>query len=559
MGVQRYLYLKTRSTLPEATVTGRAMLRISALWGLAVGLGSCVLSVDPIVAESDAIFDARLLGVWEEADGSDRAVFTRAAESTYTIEYTSNEGVGRFEARLGPLGEHLVLDVWPVPKRSEIARPYDGLLLAGHSLLAIVVGADQVRVQPLNDDALLAALETGKVALAHRETKTQLVLHGSTGHLRSALGPYLASAGALAEPSVWQRAADVAAVPRLPVDPPCFEASAWHEADALFHRDDHWVGADGASSVDLGHGRTLRLFGDSWIDPSGKATRHGARMVSNSVAIQTGTDPAKASIKFYWGKADDGSPAAFIPDQADQRHWFGNGVRVGDRLLLFLNRVRSSSSGLGFESAGWTAWMVDNPDSEPSAWAMRELRTPENLLGILVGFAAALQQDGYVYAFGSQDPVKSHPIYAARWTAEQIRSGKLLSPEWWSGDRTGWLADSSPAPRWPLFENGQAELSIHWDQASQRFIGIHSQGFGAADIVIRAAPLLTGPWSAPRMLYRPSEYYRPKGMIYSAKAHPELTGADLVLTYNTNSFDFAEQVSDHSIYFPRFVRLALCR
>ena len=48
-------------------------------------------------------------------------------------------------------------------------------------------------------------------------------------------------------------------------------------------------------------------------------------------------------------------------------------------------------------------------------------------------------------------------------------------------------------------------------------------------------------------------------MIYSARAHPELTGADLVLTYDTNTFEFGEHLSDPLIYYPRFVRLARCR
>jgi hypothetical protein len=48
-------------------------------------------------------------------------------------------------------------------------------------------------------------------------------------------------------------------------------------------------------------------------------------------------------------------------------------------------------------------------------------------------------------------------------------------------------------------------------------------------------------------------------MIYAAKAHPELTGADLVITYATNTFEFAEQLTDSLPYYPRFVRLTRCR
>jgi hypothetical protein len=76
---------------------------------------------------------------------------------------------------------------------------------------------------------------------------------------------------------------------------------------------------------------------------------------------------------------------------------------------------------------------------------------------------------------------------------------------------------------------------------------------------MRAAPALTGPWSAPRMIYRPPEYYRPNVMIYAGKAHPELSGADLVLTYATNSFEFGEVLTDSLSYYPRFIRLERCR
>ncbi len=38
--------------------------------------------------------------------------------------------------------------------------------------------------------------------------------------------------------------------------------SGWN---AVFDRTDGWTGADAAGSVDLGDGRTLWLFGDTWI------------------------------------------------------------------------------------------------------------------------------------------------------------------------------------------------------------------------------------------------------------------------------------------------------
>lgn len=520
----------------------------------------CAVSINPIVPESAATLDPRLIGTWRNLSGSEWATVTPAGRNTYAIEITSRKGkTGRFSARLGRLSEYLVLDVWPAPRKGELPDPYSDLLISGHLFLILDIGRDELSIATLEPESLLAALRSGKVNLLYKESKNELIFQAPTEELRSALGPYLAQPGALPKREKWQHALRSNTVVPLPVDVPCFEASAWREADQLFRRDPNWVGGDGASSVYLGEGRTLWLFGDSWIDPSGKRTRSGARIISNSIAIQVGTDPSNSSMKFYWGRDANGAPTAIIPNDGNERHWFGNGVRVGNRLILFLNSVVSTETGIGFESVGWVAWMVENPDAEPPNWRMHRLSTPTNPLGVLIGFAAVMQLGNYVYAFGSEDPVKSHPIYAARWPAEDVRLGRLMSPEWWAGERLGWVSDSSSAARHPVFESGQSELTIHFDKPSERFIGVQTAGFGPADIMIRTAPLVTGPWSTPKLIYRPSEYYKPKAMVYSAKAHPHLTGGDMIVTYSTNSFDFGANLTDSLIYYPRFIRLTRCR
>lgn len=75
--------------------------------------------------------------------------------------------------------------------------------------------------------------------------------------------------------------------------------TSWPEADKLFHADPRWLGGDGAFSTDLGNGRVLWMFGDSFVAPKAGATRGQSAFIRNSVAIQTGYDPSHASIKFY--------------------------------------------------------------------------------------------------------------------------------------------------------------------------------------------------------------------------------------------------------------------
>lgn len=75
-------------------------------------------------------------------------------------------------------------------------------------------------------------------------------------------------------------------------------AEPWPEADALFRTDLRWLGSDDAYSVDLGAGRTLWLFGDTFISRSPLNTRRIATMIRNSVGLQTGSNPSTALMEF---------------------------------------------------------------------------------------------------------------------------------------------------------------------------------------------------------------------------------------------------------------------
>jgi hypothetical protein len=72
------------------------------------------------------------------------------------------------------------------------------------------------------------------------------------------------------------------------------QATPWTEADALFRSDPRWLGSDGAYSIDLGDGRVLWLFGDTFISTSFLNTRRLAKMIRNSVGVQTGYEPSTA-------------------------------------------------------------------------------------------------------------------------------------------------------------------------------------------------------------------------------------------------------------------------
>ena len=333
------------------------------------------------------------------------------------------------------------------------------------------------------------------------------------------------------------------------------QAEPWLEADALFCSNPKWLGGDDAYSIDLGNERILWLFGDSFIATSDNNIRNESVMVRNSVGIQSGYDPSTASIQFYWN-SQNSQPQSFFPQENDIWFWPGHGIKLGDKLLILLMAIRSSQDDW-FESAGWGAVMISEPGKEPSEWQLEWLDSPANNFNIVVGSGSVIQIEDYVYAFSSEEP-RVHNIYLVRWPISQAAAGNLSQLQWWTGNETGWVfqqnLDGKPMS---VFSGGQTEFMVHYEPLLGQYLEIQTMGFGPADMAFRLADHPTEPWTNPERFYRPEEHNIKDIMIYAGKAHPHLTGADLILTYATNYFDFGKLVNDESVYYPRFLKATI--
>jgi Domain of unknown function (DUF4185) len=332
------------------------------------------------------------------------------------------------------------------------------------------------------------------------------------------------------------------------------KATSWPEADALFRTDPRWLGGDDAYSIDLGAGRILWLFADSFIATSPAGTRRESALVRNTLAIQHGYDPSSASIKFYW-RMKDGKPASFFADSQKVWYWPGHGIRIDGRLLIFLMKIQATKEGLGFAAFGWSVVAIDNPDEEPSQWQLRWLPAPRNDLQVIVGSASVIRIGDFVYAFSAQEPTGKHDVYLVRWPFTKAREADLREPYWWCGEKDGWVSQKLVGRRGAVvFTGAQTEFTVHWDSGLHRFLQVQTAGFPTANMAFRSAAKLTGPWSTLAEFYRPPESARAGTVVYAGKSHPALAGADLVFTYVVNRTGFGDLVNDSSVYYPRFLK-----
>jgi hypothetical protein len=552
------VYWKVLAITRVERMNVRSVATASMTLGLAAFLAGCVGSDEPVIPASEAIFDSRLVGTWVEDDGTRRYVISRLDEgdNAYVIEQSRGRDIELYLAYLGRLGGHLVLEISPhFTGDAPSPGAYQLVVLEFGSASGPAGGHGELQVSMLFDDALIEALESGDVQLAHRVTGRygEIVLEDSTDVLRDRLAAYLERPGVL-KPALdpLRRITDASlAEPRYMVAAPCLQASPWPEADQLFRRDARWLGADAASSLELADGRILWVFDNTRFDAGARGGRwdDGTR-IGVTVAIQHGNDPVASPIVFYWGVTTHGEASAFFPWRDDEELSFGGGVRLDDRLLLFFKR-----SGGGARYAGWTAMLVENANDEPHAWRIRALQTSDDPTGVLLGAAGALRLGRHVYALGPPRHLDSAPVFVARWPVESAREGDLERPEWWAGETLGWVADASTAARAPLFESGRRDLHIQLDPISGHYIVVQCGGSGAP-MTVRASSSLVGDWSDPAPLQLPSGLTGPEVLIRNARMHTRLAGSDRLLTVRINARYAWEP--PQAAFFPRFLRLNRC-
>jgi hypothetical protein len=329
------------------------------------------------------------------------------------------------------------------------------------------------------------------------------------------------------------------------------DASQWEEADVLFRQDLRWQGADDAYSVDLGEGRVIWLFADSFIARTPGSTRTDSRMVRNSIGVQQGYDPRSADISFHFQEEIITEPTSFFPEETDGSwHWPGDGEKVGESLIVFLMNVHPGDGGLGFEVFGATPVLISNPSDDPSLWQVQRIETPEAPEEVVLGAATVMVEGDYLYAYSPAEDF-FHNVYLARWPSSRAEVGDLSATEWWCGESFG---DVSCAE--PIFGDAQTEFTVHFEPSLERFVVIQTEGFGSTTIGKRSAPRPEGPWSPATTIFTPPESLRDDTFVYAAKAHPQLQGGGLALTYVANAADFFSLFSTNlDLYYPRFVNV----
>lgn len=354
--------------------------------------------------------------------------------------------------------------------------------------------------------------------------------------------------------------------------------------DRAFTRTNGWTGGDAMYSLDIGAGRALWLFADTWIGKVEHGRHVDARLVNNTLAMHAlpvaGQPPRPDTLRFRWGSEPGVAPpkawiwpATQSGDIAHDSEWYWVADAIlapsatgTPRLLIFLWRIeRNPGHGVfSFRSAGGNLAVVDNPQDDWDRWTIRQLEIPH-----AIGDRAAKESGKRSLSWGSEVLLMNSGanesdlyIYGTRESGQvvlaRVAATKATDFESWQFRTAGgWSSDLNQASA--IAANVTTEFSVNPIERDghTQWVMIHSEPLFGPHVMLRVAPVPEGPWSKPRPIFRVPELARNKDYFtYAAKAHPELSRpSELLITYVVNSFDFAAGVADAEIYRPRFIRL----
>lgn len=305
-----------------------------------------------------------------------------------------------------------------------------------------------------------------------------------------------------------------------------------------------WIGGDSAYSVPLPDGRTAWLFSDSFVGSVNRwdVPRAGMRMIHNSLVVED----ESGRLETHRSELFD-EPHAFFPDaSATEYYWVQDGLVEDGELRVFLSRTRKVGEH-GFEWVGTAIGRVSLPGLE-----VVDITETPSAGGVAWG-AAILEVGSTTYVYGVEDVAKGGKhLHLAK-----APTGAVADRSRWAYlGADGWTDRDDASTR--LTTGIANELSVSPFRDGYLMISQDTTGIYSPKINAWTACSPSGPWTNGAPVYTTPESGRGRHFTYNAHGHPELSAeGELLISYNVNTFDFAELTAHPTLYRPRFVTLDL--
>ena len=250
--------------------------------------------------------------------------------------------------------------------------------------------------------------------------------------------------------------------------------------------------------------------------------------------------------------------------------WLQDGVVIKDQ-LYFLPLVVTSDltqpEGLQFKILGVSMFRtpIKNQEVHPHLsevkWAPVFAYEGQTSIYFGAGIysntenSGALNPDGYIYVYGYKTTYGLREMVVARVKEDRFE----YFDEWEYYNGTGYTSHILESA--PLLGHISCEMSVSQIKEGRnkgKYMAVFTYDVNTKYVAFAIGDSPVGPFSKPQKIYVTPEQdiFKETTYTYNAKAHPHLSQSKKILvSYNTNTYDFKHNMSHREIYRPRFIYL----
>ncbi len=313
------------------------------------------------------------------------------------------------------------------------------------------------------------------------------------------------------------------------------------------------TGADGTYSVLLPDGRTVWIFGDTFlgtVNPDSTREKTDPMYIRNSFAVQD-----DSRLTTLYTKTAEGNRSLMIPPEVLNSkgeitedslwYWPGDGLVANRQLKVFVSKFEKDGEGMwGFK---WTGTVLIT-FSLPGLNQIDLQELPMSKVDSIHFGHAVLEEESYTYIYG----MKNGKPYAARAPERKLGAGwEYFTDDGWSKD----ISEAIPV----LDSDGSEQFSVV--KLDQEYYLITQRGGLSNEIWAyhSGVPYDWKPENGKRIHTIEMPFDNPDLFTYNALAHPQFIDDNdsILISYNMNSHNLEDHFRNAHIYKPRFVRIPI--
>lgn len=309
-----------------------------------------------------------------------------------------------------------------------------------------------------------------------------------------------------------------------------------------------FTGSDATYSVNLPDGRTVWIFGDTFIGtvtPEMTREKTDPMYIRNCFVLQDG----EQMTTLHQGRPEE-FKSMMIPDEVgadstenDIWYWPGDAFVKDNVMSVFVSKFHQADTGM---------WGFKFLETELVQYSLPEIKEINKLAiphtrkdPIHFGHAVYEGSDYlYIYGLGRGKP------HVARASYDNIATG------WEYFDGQSWSSD--PEDSQPMVDvSGSEQFSVI--ELKGKYALVTQLGDLSDEVVSLISDTPFGPWTNQTLLFKtPIPIENQKLFTYNALVHPQFTVNDeLLISYNTNSMRLQDHFENAAIYKPRFMRVPI--